>query len=163
MVSSPLLQFQIQDIPPDGIAVVGDVPFADLEVTDDELVRCPRPLHFELRVSPVGEDGILVRGRLSTELEMTCDRCLEPVQVPIEESDVCHHLENVVGTVVDLTEDLREDILLVFPQTCLCQDECLGLCPECGKNLNDGACTCRTASAGENPWGALDNLDLTER
>lgn len=162
MASTPAFQFQIQDLPPEGIAVSGEVSFAELDIPDDELVRCPELLHYELRISTVGQ-GVLIRGRLSSELEMTCDRCLDPVRVPIEDPEVCHHLEDVEGVIVDLTEDLREDILLVFPQTCLCQDECLGLCPECGKNLNDGPCTCRTASAGENPWGALDDLDLTER
>ncbi len=162
MASTTAFQFQIQDLPPEGIVVSGEVSFAELDIPDDDLVRCPEPLRYELRISPVGQ-GVLIRGRLSSELEMTCDRCLDPVRVPIEDSEVCHHLEHLEGVIVDLTEDLREDILLVFPQTCLCQDECLGLCPECGKNLNDGPCACRTASAGENPWGALDGLDLTER
>ena len=137
MVSCPQLCFQIQDIPDEGMPVSGEIPFAQLDIADEELVRCPHPLRFQLRISPIGT-GILVRGSVDTELLMTCDRCLADVAVPIADPDVCHHLEDVEGLVVDLTEDIREDILLVFPQSCLCQDECLGLCPTCGANLNDG-------------------------
>ena len=162
MISCPELQFQIQDLPDQGIPVEGEVPFAALEVADSERVRCPNPLSFRLHVAPV-QDGVLVTGQLTSELLMACDRCLASVPVPIAELSVCHHLENVEGVVVDLTEELREDILLVFPQTCLCQDECHGLCPDCGRNLNDGPCSCGASDDRENPWSALDGLDFTEQ
>jgi uncharacterized protein len=161
MASCRQLQFPTQDLPAEGVPVSGDVPLAELEIADEELIRCPNPLHFELRVSPVGE-GILVMGSVRTELLMNCDRCLAEVTVPVEDSDVCHHIEDVEGLVVDLTDDIREDILLVFPLSCLCQDECLGLCPTCGANLNEGPCSCESVSDDESPWGALDGLDLPE-
>ena len=162
MISCPELQFQVQDLPDEGIFVSGEVAFSSLEVADGARTHCPNPLSFRLHIAPV-QDGVLVMGQLSTELVMECDRCLASVPIPIAELDVCHHLEDVEGVVVDLTEDLREDILLVFPQTCLCQDECLGLCPDCGKNLNDGPCSCGASEDQENPWSALDGLNLTEQ
>jgi uncharacterized protein len=161
MVSCPQLQFQTQDLPEEGVPVSGEVSFAELDIADEELVRCPNPLRFQLRISPVGH-GVLVMGRIRTELVMACDRCLVDVEVPVSAPDVCHHFEDVEGAVVDLTEDIREDILLVFPQTCLCREECLGLCPTCGANLNEGPCSCESASEDESPWGALDGLDLPE-
>lgn len=162
MVSCPEFRFLVQDLPDEGILVGGDVSFAALDIGGDELLSYPQPLRFELRVSPLA-DGILVRGWLRSEVEMTCDRCLAKVTVEVADAEVCHHLEEVVGKEIDLTEDLREDILLAFPQSCLCQDECLGLCPECGANLNEGPCLCGTPSAEDNPWSALDNLGLTEQ
>lgn len=162
MASCSEFRFFVQDLPAEGMVVSGAVPFADLDVDVDERLSYPRPLRFELRLSPLGE-GVLVRGWLRGEVAAVCDRCLAPLVLEVAEEEVCHHLEDVTGTEIDLTEDLREDILLVFPQSCLCQDECLGLCPECGANLNDGPCPCGTPEAGDSPWDALDNLGLTER
>ncbi|MDX9980265.1 MAG: DUF177 domain-containing protein [Lentisphaeria bacterium] len=162
MASCPEFRFLVQDLPDEGIAVEGEVPFAALDIAGDELTSYPRPLRFGLRVSPLA-DGILVRGWLRGEVVMTCDRCLAPVTLEVADEEVCHHLEHVVGKEIDLTEDLREDILLAFPQSCLCQDECLGLCPECGANLNEGPCPCAPPGAEDNPWSALDNLGLTEQ
>ena len=71
-----------------------------------------------------------------------------------------------------MTDAIREDILIVFPQSCLCSEDCRGLCPVCGANLNEGDCGCELpeeeedeeeaeeASEGPNPWAALDNLKL---
>ncbi|MBT7163576.1 MAG: DUF177 domain-containing protein [Victivallales bacterium] len=162
MISCPDFQFQIQDLPDQGIDVSGKVAFASLEVADSERIRCPKPLSFQLHIAPV-QEGVLVMGQLTSELLVACDRCLAAVPVPIAELSVCHHLENVEGVVVDLTKELREDILLVFPHTCLCQDGCPGLCPDCGKNLNDGPCSCGASDDQESPWAALDGLDLTEQ
>ncbi len=43
---------------------------------------------------------------------------------------------------LDLNEPLREAILLNFPMTFLCKEDCKGLCPKCGKDLNEGECAC---------------------
>ena len=47
---------------------------------------------------------------------------------------------------LDLDELIRTDILLELPTKFLCKEDCKGLCPTCGKNLNEGACDCQTAS-----------------
>ena len=44
--------------------------------------------------------------------------------------------------VLDLTEALREQILLALPMQPLCRADCQGLCVQCGKNLNEGTCDC---------------------
>ena len=45
---------------------------------------------------------------------------------------------------MDLDELIRTDILLELPTKFLCKEDCKGLCPTCGKNLNEGACNCQT-------------------
>ncbi len=57
---------------------------------------------------------------------------------------------------VDLTEDIREAIILAFPGYPVCRPDCKGLCSRCGKNLNRGACGC--APPEDNRWVALENL-----
>lgn len=106
--------------------------------------------------------SILVKGVVDSEVELTCSRCLNPFNCPltlsIEEeyfptTDVNsgaslsssadpdrftideHH-------VLDLTEVLRQRALLVIPMKPLCREDCAGLCPSCGRNLNLGPCSC---------------------
>ena len=60
-------------------------------------------------------------------------------------------------SVVDLTEEVREAMILTFPGYPICRESCKGLCPKCGKNLNDGPCGCRAES--EDCWAGLDALE----
>jgi uncharacterized protein len=154
------LAFHIVDLPPEGVDVRGEVPSAELDIVADEVQSFPSALQYELNLAPV-QDGVLVRGRLAGVVVRVCDRCLAAGQVEVAVPDVCHHFEHVVGTVVDLTEVLREDILLSFPQAWLCRADCRGLCPRCGCDLNREECRCgggEAGTAGEAPWGVLDDL-----
>jgi uncharacterized protein len=159
------LSFHVADLPAEGMAVSGEVAFAALDLEADAVFSFPQPLHFELNLAPV-QDGVLVRGRLQGRVARLCDRCLEPGEVRLEVPDVCHHLEEVTGTVINLTDLLREDILLAFPQSWLCAADCRGLCSACGQNLNEADCGCVTAANAENDdddaWGALDHLRLRD-
>jgi uncharacterized protein len=155
---SPLV-FHIVDLPPEGVDVRGEVPFAVLAIEADELVSFPSPLTYELNLAPV-QDGVLVRGWLRGSLVRLCDRCLAAGEVQVAVPALCHHFEHVVGAVLDLTEALREDILLSFPQSWLCRADCRGLCPQCGCDLNREVCRCLRAGAaagGEAPWRVLDD------
>ncbi|MCK7489366.1 MAG: DUF177 domain-containing protein [Anaerotruncus sp.] len=51
-------------------------------------------------------------------------------------------VEKMEGTVIDLAPHLREEIILSMPIRLLCKDDCKGICPDCGKDLNTGECIC---------------------
>jgi uncharacterized protein len=136
-------------------------------------VELARPLDVDLTASSVG-DGILVRGRLGTAVRMPCRRCLAPVEQQVDEMvDFLYEpvsaeeeadLEGEVyplprGTELDLTEAVREQVLLSIPAHVLCREDCRGLCPGCGKDLNEGDCSC-VPEAAPSPWDALRNLKL---
>jgi uncharacterized protein len=110
-------------------------------------------------------DGILVTGALRTLLELQCCRCLEPCPVPIRfevEEEFSPSVDihtgaklpvtkaEEEGTIIDehhtldLTEIVRQSILLAQPMLPLCAEDCCGLCAECGQNLNEGQCDCTT-------------------
>ncbi len=130
----------------------------------DGRVRCAFPMTYRLRISPV-RGGILVRGRLSTILMAQCDRCLEFYRLPLDDISVCRFYDVPEDGVLDLTEDVREDMLLAFPDYFLCRQDCRGLCPSCGQNLNQGTCRCSAQSpggesAGSEVWGALDRFSM---
>jgi len=80
-------------------------------------------------------------------------------QWPVRVDDFVFHRELTGEDFVDLTANLREDIILQLPQRALCQKDCQGLCPGCGKDLNEGVCRCQS-SQGDMRWHALDQIKL---
>lgn len=101
-------------------------------------------------------DSVLLDAHLDYTTVMPCDRCGETTRRDWVK-DFSHvlvselHEEQDDDTYVvvsderlDLDELLREDILLDMPSKYLCSPDCKGLCPKCGKNLNEGDCGCET-------------------
>jgi uncharacterized protein len=122
------------------------------------------------------EDIRLVAG-FTTSIEVACARCLEPVRFDLDrEFDLLYRPQGVEAgheelSITDaeaeigyysggglLLEDvLREQVLLSLPLKALCQEQCKGLCPQCGKNWNEGPCSC-TAQPVNPRWPALQDL-----
>jgi uncharacterized protein len=120
---------------------------------------------------------IRVVGKLSTQLEIACARCLEAVPYDVDRSfellfrpqlvnvgpdeaemqDKDAEIAFYEGDGVELEDILREQILLAVPIKIVCRDECKGMCPQCGKNLNTGECHCEPV-AGDPRWDALKDL-----
>ncbi len=125
--------------------------------------------------------GILVSADVRVVVPQQCGRCLEsyaqPIEAEIEEeffpvTDVNTGLPLEVpwqdepytidqNHVLDLTEPLRQAIVLATPIQLLCRADCAGLCPECGQNLNIGSCSCRQERVDPR-WEALRGL-LSQR
>jgi uncharacterized protein len=123
--------------------------------------RIVAPVHVDVEIHKDKEKFRLV-GTVRTELELACSRCLEPFQMPVDSSFDLRFLsasemsteeerevqENDFETTyyrddqIDLNELLREQFYLALPMKPLCQEDCKGLCAQCGTNLNTGTCTC---------------------
>ena len=85
----------------------------------------------------------VVRGRLECQRTFTCDRCLTQSTEKLS-SDFAEEFDKsaVLDDSIDVTELLRDEMLLSRPTKNLCKADCKGLCPVCGANLNDGDCGC---------------------
>ncbi len=114
-------------------------------------------------VSPVsvqgtvkGHDGFAdLTADVSFDFSIPCDRCTQQIQkryhytfthvlvLSLQEDDDEKFVE-VQNDELDLDELIRADILLELPSKYLCRQDCKGICPVCGKNLNEGACNCNT-------------------
>ena len=145
---------------------------ADDPIWEDSRLRLLEPLRVDLTATPVGE-GILVRGRIETRVDMECRRCLAPVQYAVDDTvDLLYEplkpededeLGGEVyplpdrGAEVDLGPALREQLLLRVPEFVVCREECRGFCPQCGTNRNEATCSCVPDEAGS-PWDALKKL-----
>ena len=102
-------------------------------------------------------------GTVRTTLELPCSRCLEPFTSPVDASFDLRYQPHALNTgndereieeddlstafyendEIDLGQLMREQFYLSVPMKPLCQDDCRGLCPVCGTNLNRGTCACK--------------------
>lgn len=166
-ISCPMLVVQVKNIPDEGMELQGDIPLQNLDLRDDDrFIFGDALLSFRLHIS-VARHDVLVKGSLSATIQAICDRCVETAPLEIRCDEVFHRYKNEAEQPVDLTEDIREDILLALPQVFLCKEDCLGLCPKCGQNLNLGTCDCtddeepfEEEDEKQDPWAAFDNLKL---
>ena len=122
-------------------------------------------------------NDIRVAGGLKARLEFSCARCLEPISQDISHrfdllyrpqgSDAGKEELSVTAAEAEvsyyqgdglLLEDvLREQVVLAVPLKAVCREDCKGLCPHCGQNLNQGQCNC--AEPVEDPrWEALKDI-----
>jgi uncharacterized protein len=153
------LKILLARIPEEGTNYEGDDPGSILQVENDPLVRKAGDVRYALYAQRVSGE-LVVRGTLAAELEMRCARCSEFFSTTVAVSDFLRAYSAPKGMdSVDITEDLREEILLHIPGFAVCSADCKGICPRCGVNLNKGSCTCEKEE-GPNPWSALDNLSL---
>ena len=147
----------VKRIPEDGETLRGTDPASIMEL-DEPDTRFEHDVAYDL-VAQLQGGALLVTGRISTPATLRCSRCLRAFELPIEVSQFVFHQELQGEDFVDLTANMREDIILELPQRALCVEDCQGLCPHCGKDLNKGPCRCKP-SKGDLRWHALDNLNL---
>jgi uncharacterized protein len=133
--------------------------------------RFASPVELSLDVQEAGTD-VVARGNVRATVELPCRRCLQVVHTSLDEdltlyyraglTEVEAQAEEVYampsrGELLDLSAAIRENVLLSVPQFALCEEECRGLCPRCGTNLNQFSCDC--VEEDEDPrWAALKRL-----
>ncbi|MGI8522072.1 MAG: YceD family protein [Nocardioides sp.] len=147
---------------------------ADLGI---EVLRVPEgtPVELDLRTEAVME-GVLVTGTAQAGLDGKCARCLGPISDEIEvrfqelfvyddlgvDSDEELEVSMLQDDLVDLEPLLRDAVVLALPFQPLCEDDCPGLCTECGARLADDP-----HHAHEEPvdprWEGLTRLDLGDK
>lgn len=90
------------------------------------------------------EDDLTVEVHVEGERKFSCSLCLEEFNNLFEKDITLHYdIKGLESVVID--QDVRDEILLEHPIRVLCRDDCRGLCPRCGSNLNEGPCGCRAA------------------
>jgi uncharacterized protein len=150
---------EINQLPEQGMKFEGEEPAEVLMLDESAEFHPSGPLQYNLYAQLV--DGlVIVRGTISAEMKGCCARCLQIFSTTVSDSGFLRDFSVSENTEeVDVTEDLREAILLNLPHFPLCDESCKGLCPHCGKDLNEGPCGCSKRETG-GAWDALDNLNL---
>ncbi|MCG8431591.1 MAG: DUF177 domain-containing protein [Candidatus Omnitrophica bacterium] len=101
------------------------------------------PLSVEADVSKI-TNALTVKLRLRGCLRMTCGRCLKEFDEECDKQLVLNYRVDASRPVICLDPDIREELILGYPINPLCHPGCRGLCARCGKNLNEGGCSCGT-------------------
>jgi uncharacterized protein len=128
-------------------------------------------IRVRLEIEKVGRN-IFILAELETAVAAICDRCAEPFREPLaekyrmlytsdpemaNEADESIFIIHETADEVDLTEPLRETLMLALPAKRLCRPDCQGLCDHCGANLNEVACACHRARSDPR-WEKLLSL-----
>lgn len=137
---------------------------AELDATDPLFAGLELPLEGPLSVDgllePAGEGAFFWHGRLEGQVKSTCRRCLAEFTSPVVQAvevmfstdpellddPSVYPLEEPLAR-VDLRPAVREELALAVDAFPLCREDCRGLCPRCGADLNRGACQCSAPSA----------------
>ncbi|MBM7854403.1 uncharacterized protein JOC37_000776 [Desulfohalotomaculum tongense] len=132
-----------------------DLPPLELK---GEVIKFLKPVRVSLEVINAG-DYLDASGTITTEVELTCGRCLEAYRYPLKVDFNEHYYpvegesetadikdeEGVpfTGESVDIEPEVKSNIQLSIPMRQICSEECRGLCSQCGTNLNKERCSCK--------------------
>ena len=142
--------------------VRGKEPVSSLDIEPGDLIRPSGDLAYDLTIQCVSNE-LVVLGKLQINIICRCARCGDDFSKKIFIPDFCRTFPlTSKNELINLTADVREDILLVLPIVAVCSAECRGLCSACGVNLNRETCKCRRPEK-KNVWGALDDMRLSRQ
>lgn len=174
------MKIQVQEIPSEGLhlSYLVEPTEWDLEERGHTLLE---PAHIVLDALKHGEGEVYLAGELSARIQGACSRCMKSITLPIQSS---FHLEylptprklstNEValsadaldlnfyqGDEINIDDEMMGQCLLAVPMHPLCQPDCQGLCPQCGEDLNQMNCQCRSEPV-DFRWSALKNFKYKE-
>ena len=143
------MKVHVNQIPPEGLHIEGEDPAAILEL-DDPFVRPAGGVRWALDIG-LSDGGLFATGKLAVDLGLQCVSCLKKFNYPLRVEDFAAQIELNRKETVDLTDQIREDILLALPPY-----------PHCdwnGQNVCKGAARKVTEDPGEShAWDELDKL-----
>ncbi len=140
-----------------------ELPSEDFDFSDIEFLA-PVMVYGKIRSKATGkgenEGYVELTLTVSTDIKAPCARCLEEISEKLEytkvygltTSNVSEDSEDYITTEnskLDATDLARTLFILNVPMRFLCSEDCKGICSECGKNLNLGACDCDKSEVDE--------------
>ncbi|HAH21982.1 MAG: hypothetical protein A2Y00_08065 [Omnitrophica WOR_2 bacterium GWF2_43_52] len=119
----------IESLTPEGL---------DVEIAGVHLVY---PIEIKAQVLKL-QEVLDIKVALKAKVRLECSRCLVEIESLLRKDFRIDCPISKADTAVDITEDIRQELILEYPLKPLCTPECKGLCAQCGKNLNEGDCKC---------------------
>lgn len=176
LVDGTVLQIQAHEIPEKGRSVAID----DMTWFPEQEISRKGAVSATLSLSRTGE-RVFLTGSIDFVLLASCDKCLVEFELPqhldfrvildlgcedpalvvkdyewdLDELDVVY----LVEPTIDLGDILAQQVILALPQKRVCRDECRGLCPRCGEDLNTDSCRCVDGD-DESPFRLLGRLTI---
>lgn len=182
-----MLNVQLDEIKDSGLSLEGEVApgeFPQLaEMVAAGEATFPEQVKYRIEISRL-IDMIEVAGHIESVLELKCGRCLESYQMPFssdffltyskelpefddddgEETELSAEEMGLIlieGEELELLEPLQEQLMMAMPIQPICRNECKGLCPICGCNLNTATCQC-VEEKFDTRFDALKNFKINK-
>jgi uncharacterized protein len=159
----------------------GPIDMAQTVPTDDPVFdklefQLGEPVRLSGRLMDAGIGRYYWHGDMKTRVKSVCRRCLAEVRVQIEQpleilftddqavDDPAAYVIRPDMAELDPGQAVREELILAVPDYVVCREECRGICPRCGADLNTGTCACEQKPV-DSRWSSLEALraQLTEK
>ena len=156
----------------EGSVVLETQVSAEDDFWKDSGIKWAGPVDFRLRTLFAGTGEVVVRGSVQGPLQEECRRCTRPVDNTLEEEvtlvyvsadteaeseEAGAYLFEPIAGELDLSNAVREEIILAINPYVVCDPKCSGLCPRCGVDLNQTVCDCGEVESDPR-WEALRAL-----
>ena len=136
------MKIETNKIPPEGLVLTEQASSGELDLNTDN-IKFKSPVAIKALVSRI-TNALTVNLELSATMSITCSRCLGEFETEYKQLLRLNYPIDKPAATIDLNPEIREEIILNYPLKTLCKEDCKGLCPKCGQNLNQGGCCCAT-------------------
>jgi uncharacterized protein len=168
-----MLLFDIRSVETKAVQVDAELPPEDPVWQQGDPVPA-QALRVTGRLSSAGSGRFYWHGRVAGDVSIPCRRCLADASVHVQDEshvifaeegseeaeDPDVYVLDERSNQLDLRPVVREQWLLNVPSYAVCREDCKGLCPTCGKDLNEGSCDC--PEARDSRWDALRKVQAKD-
>ena len=131
------MKIHVSRIPEEGLREHATYDPAALDMERDD-VQIPKPFEVDAFLTRAMRE-LVVQAKIRCPLHLVCARCLAEFDSAVATTALFNYTVQPTD-VVDITDDVRQEIMLAYPMFPVCHPDCKGLCSACGQNLNAGSC-----------------------
>ncbi len=139
-----MMKIAVSRVPEEGLTdhATYDPRPLDMERED---IHLDQPFTVDAAITKADEE-LVVSVQIRCPARFSCARCLEEFRSDVVTQTVLSYKVRPTD-IVDITEDVRQEIILAYPMIPVCRPDCKGLCSSCGQNLNAAACRHHAATS----------------
>lgn len=134
------MKIRLNQIPSDGVILEESIPPGELDL-DTEFIKVRVPVEVKAEIHRIS-NAVTVSLEVLAKVTTECGRCLKEINIDLNKTIKLNYQVDGQEQYLDLDTDIREELILEYPLQPLCKSDCKGLCPKCGKSLNEGGCSC---------------------
>lgn len=135
------MKIDVNQIPSEGLTLIEEATSLGLDL-ETGAIKFRSPIRITANVSKVS-DVVRVNVTWDALMHTSCSRCLNEFEIDFKKNNIeLNYPVDRSQPLIELNTDIRDEIILDYPVKPLCKPDCKGLCLKCGKNLNEGKCSC---------------------
>ena len=135
-----MIRISVRDVTSKGLDIDQTIPKEGIGLSDEE-IDLHSAISVKARLQRAG-NVILAQTKVAADFGYTCARCLEQFH-EVQGRSYDFNFEISPGDeYIDLGEEIRQELVMANPARILCREDCKGICPKCGANLNLETCKC---------------------